>query len=70
MTAVLVCHREHPSTGTLTAEWTYWDSLELAHQAAAELPPCGPHCIGVHTVVPVELESAAPRGRHLARFLP
>lgn len=59
--AVLVCHRDHP-TRTLTAQWTYWDSVEEARQAEEELTPCGPHCIGVHTVVRVDVE-APPRVR-------
>lgn len=46
---VLVCHRG-PSAG-YQAEWTYWDSREQARLAEAELTPCGPLCIGVHSAV-------------------
>ena len=49
MSAVLVCHRSTP-TGPITAEGTYWDSIEQARQAQAELTPCSPLCVDVHTV--------------------
>ncbi|MHA7652955.1 hypothetical protein ACX9NE_25340 [Mycobacterium sp. ML4] len=49
--AVLVCH-QGTETGPITAEWTYWADVEEARQAEAELArPCGPLCIGVHTIV-------------------
>lgn len=57
--AVLVCYCEPPST----AEWTYWDSTGQARQAEAELTPCGPLCIGVHSVVQVDLVPDTARGR-------
>lgn len=46
---VLVCHRG-TQDGPITAEWTYWDTAGQARQARAELTPCGPLCIGVHSV--------------------
>jgi hypothetical protein len=57
---VLVCYRSIP-TGLITAEWTYWDSREQARQAEAELAPCGPLCIGVHSVVRVGLSPTPSR---------
>jgi len=48
--AALICHRS-TQTGPITAEWTYWESREQARQAEAQLTPCGPLCIGVHSVV-------------------
>lgn len=50
--AALVCHSS-TQTGPVT-EWTYWDSNGQARQAEAKLTPCGPLCIGVHTVVRVD----------------
>ncbi|WP_156746904.1 hypothetical protein [Mycobacterium sp. E2733] len=50
--AALVCHRNPPSS----IEWTYWDSIGQAHLAESELTPCGPLCIGVHSVVRVDIE--------------
>jgi hypothetical protein len=52
--AALVCYRS-TQTGPVTVEWTYWDSTGQARQAEAELTPCGPQCIGVHSVVRVDL---------------
>lgn len=46
----LVCHRS-TQTGPITVEATYWETTEQARQAEAELTPCGPFCIGVHSVV-------------------
>lgn len=69
MTAVLVCHHEDQA-GAHGAEWTYWPNRAQARQAEAELTPCGPDCIGVHTVAALDAELATPRGRHLTRFLP
>jgi hypothetical protein len=51
---VLVCFHV-PPCGNISAEWTYWDSRRQARQAAAELTPCGPLCIGVHSVVRVDV---------------
>ncbi|MGV0603931.1 hypothetical protein [Mycolicibacterium sp. XJ1904] len=53
--AALVCYRGE--SAAYAAEWTYWDSREQARRAEAELTPCGPLCIGVHTVVRVEAGS-------------
>lgn len=53
--AALVCHRS-TQTGPITAEWTYWDSSRQARQAEAELTPCGPLCVAVHTVVRLDRE--------------
>lgn len=63
--AVLVCHR-CPPTGPITAEWTYWDSTGQARAAEAELTPCGPLCIGVHSVVRLDLEPQPRAGRKSA----
>lgn len=48
--AALICHRCR-QTGSITVEWTYWDSRQQARQAEVELTPCGPLCIGLHSVV-------------------
>lgn len=61
MRVVLVCHRSS-QIGPVAAEWTYWDSREQAHQAEAELTPCGPLCVGVHSVVSLD-SLAEPRRR-------
>jgi hypothetical protein len=66
--AALLCF--HPKK---PAEATYWDTIEDASQAMAELAnPCGPRCIGVHSVVALDPEPPPPRprGRHPASFLP
>lgn len=55
---VLVCYRER-----LPPEWTYWDTPFQARQAKAELVPCGPHCIGVHTAVAVDPSRGSTRRR-------
>jgi hypothetical protein len=52
--AALVCYHNPPS-GPISVEWTYWDTRVQARQAEAELTPCGPLCIGVHSVVRVEV---------------
>lgn len=63
--AALLCYHDDGS-----AEWTYWDSREQAHQAEAELAPCGPSCIYVHSVVCIDpLPSTESASRHLDRFL-
>lgn len=54
---VLVCYRAQ--SGAYNAEWTYWDSTREARRAEVELTPCGPLCVGVHSVVSVD--PAAPR---------
>jgi hypothetical protein len=59
--AALVCYREMP-TGRIAAEWTYWDSREQARRAEAELTPCGPLCIAVHSVVRLD-SPTEPRRR-------
>ena len=53
--AALVCHRS-TATGPVTVEATYWDSVEQARQAEAELSPCSRLCVGVHSVVRVDPE--------------
>jgi hypothetical protein len=59
--AVLVCHRS-TQTGPVTVEFTYWDNTEQARQAELELGhPCGPLCIGIHSVVLVDIEPATWR---------
>jgi hypothetical protein len=59
--AALICYRS-TRTGPITVEWTYWDSTGQARQAQAELTPCGPLCVGVHSVVRLDLEPE-PRRR-------
>lgn len=46
--AGLVCHPDPSVSGS--AEFTYWADVDEARQAEAELTPCGPQCIGVHTI--------------------
>ena len=35
---------------------TYWDNAGQARQAETELTPCGPLCVGVHSIVRVDIE--------------
>lgn len=56
----LVCFRG-PSAG-YQAEWTYWDSIEQAREAEAELTPCGPLCSEVHSAVRVPSPDRKRRG--------
>jgi hypothetical protein len=58
--AALVCHRSNQA-GPITVEWTYWNSVRQARRAEAELTPCGPLCISVHSVVNVELLPTSSR---------
>ncbi|MEE2853509.1 MAG: hypothetical protein VX424_12770 [Actinomycetota bacterium] len=69
--AALVCYRR-TQTGPITVEWTYWDTTGQARQAEAELTPCGPLCIGVHTVARVDLAAPAlrPRGNDCGEVNP
>ncbi|WP_221043176.1 hypothetical protein [Mycobacterium senriense] len=53
--AALVCHRS-TDTGPVTVEATYWPNAGQARLAEAELTPCGPLCIGVHSLVVVRVE--------------
>lgn len=53
--AALVCHRSNHA-GPITVEFTYWDTTGQARQAEAELTPCGPLCMGVHSIVRVDIE--------------
>lgn len=53
--AALVCHRSD-HTGPITVEFTYWDNAGQARQAETELTPCGPLCVGVHSIVRVDIE--------------
>lgn len=53
--AVLVCYRGCPQNGPTAGEFTYWDDAGQAGQAEAELTPCGPRCIGVHTIARLDL---------------
>lgn len=58
---VLVCHRG--AAAAYSAEWTYWDGVEEARQAEAELAqPCGPQCAGNHTIVSVDPAAPVRRG--------
>lgn len=58
---VLVCYRS-TDIGPTTAEWTFWHSIGQAREGEADLTPCGPLCIGVHSVVRVDLAAPARRG--------
>lgn len=60
--AALVCYRDHGRV--VDAEWTIWNSREQAEQARAELAPCGPYCIGVHSIVAIGHETTGPLSRH------
>lgn len=66
--AVLVCHHSAESRPTPTSEFTYWTDAAEAREASVELAPCGPRCIGVHTVARVDATAPArsrpgrPRG--------
>lgn len=66
--AVLVCHRG-PSAA-YQAEWTYWDSIEQAHEAETELTPCSPACLEVHSIVRVPNTTPRRRGRGPGRDRP
>ncbi|CAM3074366.1 hypothetical protein [Mycobacterium intermedium] len=58
--AALVCHRD--ASASYQAEWTYWDSIEQAHEAEDELAhPCGPLCAEIHSVVRVDISAPRPR---------
>lgn len=66
---MLVCHRS-TETGPVTVEATYWDSSGQALQAEAKLTSCGPLCIGVHSVVRVDVVARAqgrPRAQGIER---
>jgi hypothetical protein len=52
----LVCHHS-PDHGRAGVTFTYWDTIQEAQQALAELTPCDSRCIGVHTVVDLETPS-------------
>lgn len=58
----LICHRDDASI-----EATYWASGAEARQALAELTPCGPRCIGVHTVADIDPPPRHPAGVTLPR---
>jgi hypothetical protein len=66
--AALICFRDTGS-GAISIEWTYWDTREQARQAEAELTPCCPQCISVHSVVRVDLAPAPPLKSSLSRIL-
>jgi hypothetical protein len=53
----LICHSD---SGRIEA--TYWDNRAQAIAARDTLAPCGPRCIGVHTIV--NTDPARGRGRH------
>lgn len=52
--AALICYRD-ALTGSGAVEWTCWNSAGQARQAEVELTPCGLQCIGVHSVVRLNL---------------
>ncbi|OBF05347.1 hypothetical protein A5775_24350 [Mycobacterium sp. 852002-10029_SCH5224772] len=60
--AALICYR-CTQTGPITVEWTYWESAGQARQAEAELTPCGPLCVGVHSVTRVDVVPEPRAGR-------
>jgi hypothetical protein len=53
-----VCYREGGANGLPSIEFTYWDTREQAEQALAELTPCSRRCVGIHSAVAVQLETA------------
>jgi hypothetical protein len=57
----LICHSDPDVPAVPRVEFTYWDTRAQAQLALAELTPCGRRCVGVHTVVAVDM---APAGRH------
>lgn len=73
--AVLVCHADPNVAGS--AEFTYWDSIEEARSAEAELCPCSARCVGLHTVARLDVEveprrklsliAGAPDGRRAGK---
>lgn len=74
----LLCHRERGGPGRPAVEVTYWADVAEAHQAQAQAQAelasdrCGPECIGVHTVIALELDlDPVPRAKRDAatRFL-
>jgi hypothetical protein len=46
--AALICYHDRAGPGV---EFTFWRSRAEAVAARDELTPCGPRCIGIHTVV-------------------
>jgi hypothetical protein len=60
--AALICYRSAQTGPPVTVEATYWDTTGQAREAEAELTPCGLLCIGVHSVVRLDL-SPNPRRR-------
>lgn len=55
----LICHH-NGRVAWPGIEVTRWDTRAQAQLAADELTPCGPRCIGAHTVVDVDT-APAPR---------
>ena len=55
----LICHHNVGKAGP-GIEVTRWPTRGMAMAAADELTPCGPRCIGAHTVVDVDT-APAPR---------
>jgi hypothetical protein len=60
----LICYHD---SGKPSVEVTYWPTRAQAIQAEAELAPCGPRCIGVHTVVNVDPPPRHPAALALSR---
>jgi hypothetical protein len=56
----LICYHD-PDTGPASIEVTRWPTRQEAQQVSKECFPCGPRCIGVHTVVYVD---QPPRDPH------
>jgi hypothetical protein len=67
--AALVCHRI-TETGSISAEFTYWADTDEAGQAEAELSPCGPLCVDIHTVVRLDTEAEPRRRPSLKDWIP
>ena len=55
MRFALICHSDPDAVAVPRVEFTYWDTRAQAQQALAELTPCGWRCVGVHTVVAVDM---------------
>lgn len=56
----LICYH-NPDISGRSIEVTRWGTRAEAEQASAELAPCSPKCVGVHTIVAV---TAQPAQRH------
>ncbi len=56
--AALVCFHDD---SRVSVELTFWRDVAEARQAELELTPCGPQCVGCHSIVTGQHPPAAPR---------